>query len=149
MYNFQLYNNWCDAALKLGLELKSKTGGCIYMVDPATGIAIGKEGSAEQHFFFMLWTPLNKLDSVYRDLEHRDWQHALHTLKDNHSDFHIEAAKYHCDDQSHYDWFPEINGKLQKSITVDDIIKCVNRIRDTANHGRWQTFATLSTTTEA
>ena len=146
MYNFQLYNNWCDAALKLGLELRSQTGGCIYMVDPATGIAIGKEGSADQHFFFMLWTPLNKLHSVFDDLP--DWQRALHTLKDNHSDFHLEAAKYNCDDQSHYAWFPEINHKPQNTITVDDIVKCVERIRDTANHGRWQTFATLSTTEE-
>ena len=141
MYSFQLYNNWCDAALKLGLELRSLNGGCIYMEDPATNATIGREGSAEQHFFFMLWTPLNKLQSVFNDLP--DWQMALHTLKDNHADFHIEAAKYDCDDESHYAWFPEINLKRQSDISVDDIIKCVERIRDFDNHDKWQTFASM------
>jgi len=143
MYNFALYNAWCDAALKLGLELKSKSGGCIYMHDPVKDVTIGKEYDAEHNFFWMLWTPLNKLSSVFRDLESRDWQMALLTLKDNHSDFHIEAAKYHCNDESHYDWFPEINHKAQANITVDGIIKCVKRIRDFNNHDKHQTAATL------
>ena len=141
MYNFQLYKNWCDAALKLGLELRSKDGGCIYMEDPTTGATIGKEGTHDQHFFFMLWTPLNKLQSVFDDLP--NWQMALDTLRDNHSDFHIEAAKYECRDKSHYDWFPEINYKASKDITVDDIVKCVERIRDFDNHDKWQTFASM------
>lgn len=144
MYNFELYNRWNEASMQLGLELISKDGGAIYMMDPISQEIVGKEGGAEQHFFFMLWTPLNKLGIVYRDLERRDWNHALHTLKDNHSDFHIEAAKYLCDDQSHYDWFPEINHKLQKDISVDDIVKCVLRIRDRDNHDKWQTFASLA-----
>lgn len=141
MYNFQLYNNWCDAALQLGLELKSKSGGCVYMVDPTTDTIIGQDGTHEQRFFWMLWTPLNKLGSVFNDLP--NWQMALHTLRDNHSDFHIEASKYECDDESHYDWFPEINRKTQADITTADIIKCVERIRDFDNHSKWQTFATL------
>jgi len=146
MYNFQLYNNWADAAMRLGLELKSKDGRAIYMEDPTTGTTIGKEGNGEQQFFFMLWTPLNKLGSVFNDLP--NWQMALHTLKDNHSDFHIEAAKYHCNDESHYAWFPEINLKRNSDITVDDIIKCVKRIRDFDNHAKWQTFASLATLSE-
>jgi hypothetical protein len=139
MYNFQLYNNWCDAAMRLGLEIKSKSGGCIYMQDPVTETIIGKEGTGEQQFFFMLWTPLNKLGSVFNDLP--DWKDALDTLKDNHSDFHIEAAKMYCDDNSHYLWFPEFYN--QTDISVDDIMKCVKRIRDFDNHSKWQTFASL------
>ena len=141
MYNFQLYKNWCDAALKLGLELYSQDGGCIYMKDPATGAIIGKEGDTDQRFFFMLWTPLNKLALSFR--EERDWRYNLDTLRDNHSDFHIEAAKYECRDESHYDWFPEINRKNSTDITVDDIVACVERIRDFDNHDKWQTFASL------
>lgn len=141
LYNFNLYYAWRDAALELGLELKSKDGGCIYMVDPLTDTPIGKEGSADQHFFFMLWTPLNKLRLVFD--ERKDWQMALDTLKDNIDDFHIEASKYHCDDDSHYAWFPEINEKPSQDITKDDIIKCVNRIRNTQRHGVEQTLATL------
>ena len=144
MFNFDLFHTWCEATFELGLEVYSKDGGCIYMKDPTTGATIGKEGDPEQHFFFMLWTPLNKLHLVYRDLENgKNWDHALHTLKDNISDFHIEAAKYHCRDQSHYNWFPEINYKASKDITVDDIIKCVERIRDFDNHDKWQTYASM------
>ena len=142
MYNFQLYNNWCDAAMRLGLELRSQGGGAVYMHDPVKNVTIGKEGTGEQQFFFMLWTPLNKLGLVFNDLP--DWQMALDTLKDNHDDFHIEAAKYHCDDESHYAWFPEINLKRNSDITVDDIVACVKRIRDFDNHDKWQTYASLS-----
>jgi len=141
MYNFALYNAWCDAAMKLGLELNSKDGGCIYMVDPQTDTTIGREGSGEHHFFWMLWTPLNKLGLVFNDLP--DWQMALNTLKDNHDDFHIEAAKYHCDDESHYAWFPEINYKPSADISVADIIKCVERIRNHDAHDKYQTMASL------
>lgn len=141
MYNFALYNAWCDAALKLGLELKSKDGGVIYMEDPETQQTIGKEGFGEHQFFWMLWTPLNKLALSFDD--RKDWRSALDTLKDNHSDFHIEASKMYCDDESHYAWFPEINHKPQSDITVDDIIKCVKRIRDFNNHDKHQTVATL------
>jgi len=147
MYNFQLYNRWCDAALKLNLELRSKDGGCIYMHDPVKDVTIGKEYDAEHNFFWMLWTPLNKLGLVYRDLEKgKNWDYALHTLKDNHEDFHIEAAKYYCRDESHYAWFPEINYKPSNDITVDDIIKCVKRIRDRDKHDAYQSFASLKAT---
>jgi len=141
MYNFKLYKDWCDAALELDLELKSRSGGCIYMQDPATNTIIGREGNTEQRFFWMLWTPLNKLHTVYNDLP--DWQFALETLKDNHGDFHIEAAKCHSAAESHYAWFPEINHKLSKDITKSDIIACVKRIRDFDNHGKHQTIASL------
>jgi hypothetical protein len=144
MYNFQLYNNWCDAAMRLELELRSADGSCIYMVDPVTDGIIGKEGTAEQQFFFMLWTPLNKLRHSFDD--RKDWRAALDTLKQNHSDFHIEAAKMYCDDKSHYQWFPEFYN--QHNISVDDIIKCVKRIRDVYNHSKWQTYASLKSHSE-
>jgi hypothetical protein len=149
MYNFKLYQNWCDAALKLNLDIRSKDGGCLWMVDPKTDKAIGKSGTAEQQFFWMLWTPLNKLGCVFNDLEGKGgWNRALDTLKHNHDDFHIEASKYHCDDDSHYNWFPEINHKPQDQISVDDIVACVRRIQDVENHSREQLMATMRTTYE-
>ena len=140
IYNFELYRNWCDAAVRLGLDLKSQDGGCIYMVDPASDTVIGREGDDKHHFFWILWTPLNKLRLSFDD--RKDWRAALDTLKDNHSDFHIEAAKSYCDDESHYAWFPEING-VNSTPTVDDICKCVERIRNHASHDQQQLMATL------
>jgi len=129
MYNWQLYDNWCQAARDLDIELESETGGCIKMKLPK---------HIQDHFFWMLWTPLNTVDKINSD---RDWLHKMWTLRDNSSDFHIEASLKYSDYDNHYDWFPEI----QRSITptVEDIRACVSRMLDQANWPKYDLASVL------
>jgi hypothetical protein len=144
LYNFDLYNKWADAAMKLDLEMYSQHGGAIYLKDPKTDTIVGKEGSYDQQFWFMLWTPLNKLPTTVDDLNEHNWRFALDTLKDNHEDFHIEADKMYGG-RSTASWFPEIKNCTVADITVDNIITCVKRIRNFDGHAKQQTLVTLRT----
>ena len=128
IFNYKLYKAWCEAARECGLELYSKNGGAIRMVDPNTNRALGENRDNKHHFFWMLWTPLNKVPTVYRDMEH-SWQYALDTMCDNISDFHIEADKYYTKGTAREWRFDEIHGKPSDQITVQDIVTCVKRIQ--------------------
>ena len=138
LYNFKLYENWCKAAEILGLELtdQKNNGACIYMELPK---------HIQSQFFWMLWTPLNKMPGVVEDAT-QDWREAIEKgLRHNIDDFHIEASKYTATGESHYMWFPEINCKPQSDITVDDIVKCIKRMLDEPNYEREALMATLRT----
>ena len=134
-YNWALYDAWCQAADELDIGLRSKDGGAVYMDLP-------KE--IDRNFFWILWTPLNTFYKMGIDKNrNKDWQNYLDTLKDNESDFHIEASLYHADDDSHYAWFPEINHKPQEQITKDDIKKCVRRMLDKSKWPKQNLLASL------
>lgn len=134
-YNWALYDAWCQTAQELGIALRSKNGGAVYMDLP-------KE--IDKHFFWILWTPLNAYHKmgIHKNND-KHWQDYLWTLKDNECDFHIEASLYDADDESHYAWFPEINHKPQEQITKEDIKKCVLRMLDKSKWPKQNTLASL------
>ncbi len=129
LYNFKLYKAWCTAARECGLELYSKSGGAIRMVDPDTKRPLGQNNNTKHHFFWMLWTPLNKLPDVYGDLEEHGWRFALDGMGNNISDFHIEANKYDTKGIAREWRFDEIHGKPSDQISAEDIVACVKRIQ--------------------
>lgn len=130
MYNFKLYEDFCEVAEELGIELKSRDGGCIYLVLP---------NDLNKRFWAMLWTPLNKLSQI----DNKDtWQRKLDFLKDNHSDFHLEFDTKNYDNGSYW-FFPEVNNKPMKNVTKQDIKDCVERMLDMDNFEQHITWAKL------
>jgi len=132
MYNWKLYKDFCDAALELGIKLDSKDGGCIYLELP---------NDLNCRFWAMLWTPLNKL---YHIKEEKTWQQKLDTLKDNHSDFHLEFDTKSYDHGSYW-MFPEVNQKPGDQITKQDIKDCIERMLDMDNFEKHVVWAKLRT----
>ena len=120
MYNFKLYEDFCDAARELNIELRSKTGGCIYLVLP---------NNLNERFWAMLWTPLNKLESLQNK---QSWQQRLDHLRNNHGDFHLEFETKDYENGSYW-MFPEVNSKPRKDITKQDIKTCIERMLDVDN----------------
>ena len=120
MYNFKLYQDFCDVATELDIELQSKDGGCIYLVLP---------NNLNQVFWAMLWTPLNTLNQMDNK---ENWKHKLDHLKDNHSDFHLEFDTRNYDNGSYW-MFPEVNNKPVQDITKQDIKDCIERMLDVDN----------------
>jgi hypothetical protein len=118
MYNFKLYDAFCDAARELDIAVTCPNdGSCIYLDLP---------NNLNQTFWAMLWTPLNKLKMVRDD---KDWQHKLDTLRNNHADFHLEFCTKETE-HGNYSFFPEINNKAQSQVTKQDIKTCIERILD-------------------
>jgi len=117
MYNFKLYEDFCDAARELGIELNSRDGGCIYLVLPM---------DLNKRFWAMLWTPLNKLQSLQNK---QTWQQRLDHLRSNHGDFHLEFDTKNYENGSYW-MFPEVNSKPRKDITKQDIKTCIERMLD-------------------
>ena len=132
-YNWQLWDNFQQAAVSLGLELRSKDGGCVYMEVPE---------ETRQKFYVMCWTPLNKLQSIMQ--EHiegsslNNWQYRLLDLRQNHGDFHLEFGAKTVEDGSMY-WFPN----LRESATKDEIIAAVKTMMDTEHFEQNKLMARL------
>ena len=132
-YNWQLWDNFQQAAVSLELELRSKDGGCVYMVVPE---------EIRQKFYVICWTPLNKLQGVMRDhiegSSLNTWQYRLLDLRQNHGDFHLEFGAKNNEDGGMY-WFPN----LRDSATKDEIIAAVKTMMDTEHFEQNRLMARL------
>lgn len=76
--NFQLFDNFCEAAKRCNLE-----------VMPGKGHHTIKLSNGR---YIFCWTPLNKMWQLYNYYEKKEWDRALKHLKDNFSDFHLEVG---------------------------------------------------------
>jgi hypothetical protein len=76
--NFQLFDNFCEAARKCNLE-----------VTPGKGHHTIKLPNGR---YIFCWTPLNKMFQLYNYYEKKEWDRALKHLKDNFADFHLEIG---------------------------------------------------------
>lgn len=134
-YNWQLWDNFVKASEVLGMELRSKDGGCVYIDVPK---------DIHDKFYVMCWTPLNKLRGVMQDYKDDSilgtWQHRLKDLRSNHSDFHLEFGAKSCEHGSMY-WFPNLNNGSTPS--VDEIVKAVQMMCDRDNFDKYVTMALL------
>lgn len=134
-YNWELWDNFVEAAKELDLELKSKDGGCVYMAVPE---------DIRQKFYIMCWTPLNKLRGVMQDYKEDSilgtWQHRLQDLRSNHSDFHLEFGAKQIHHGSMF-WFPNLG--IGSRPTKDEIVKAVKMMLDRDNFDKYVTIARL------
>lgn len=134
-YNWQLWDNFEAAARELGLELRSKDGGCVYMDVPK---------DIRDKFYIMCWTPLNKLHGVMKDYRKGSrldtWQHRLKDLRQNHEDFHLEFGAQRSNDGSMY-WFP--NFGIGNTPSKDDIVKAVQIMMDRDRFEQYRMMALL------
>ena len=113
-YNWELWDAFEGAAEDLGLELYSKSGGCVYMEVPE---------DIRQKFYIMCWTPLNKLYDVVREYSEDsrlDWKHRMRNLRQNHADFHLEFGAKNTSDGSMF-WFPGMFNKATKQQIIDAV----------------------------
>lgn len=134
-YNWQLWDNFTEAAKELGFELRSKDGGCVYIDVPE---------QIHQKFYVMCWTPLNKLEHVMKEYKQdsilNQWDSRLQDLRQNHSDFHLEFGAKLCSHGSMY-WFPHLGTGYTPS--KDQIVKAVRVMLDTENFDKYVTLALL------
>jgi hypothetical protein len=142
VYNWQLYDDWCQVAQDLKLGIASTDGHCLYLDLPQ---------DLNTRFWFMLWTPLNKLDGVCDKIQRRSlsnvytWDQRLSDLRNNHSDFHIEACVKDSDSGDYW-FFPEVNKWCTHStdaISRTDIRVCIERMLDTEHYDQYVTAALL------
>jgi hypothetical protein len=120
-YNWQLWDNFTAAAEELGLELRSKDGGCVYIDVPE---------EIREKFYVMCWTPLNKLHMITdgKSSVKRSWLRKLDNLRQNHGDFHLEFGAKTCSDGSMY-WFPNLAYGCPTP-SKDDIVAAVKTMMD-------------------
>lgn len=132
-YNWTLWDNFQAAAKELNLELRSQDGGCVYMEVPEP---------VRQKFYVMCWTPLNKLDLVTsgKGSVERAWLRKLDSLRQNHTDFHLEfGAKQYVDGSMH--WFP--NFGIGNTPSKDQIINAVKVMMDLDNFEKYKLMAII------
>jgi len=134
-YNWILWDNFEAAAEELGLELRSQTGGCVYMEVPE---------NIRQKFYVMCWTPLNKLYNVVKDYPEDSilgtWQMRLKDLRQNHSDFHLEFGAKNYQDGS-MNWFPKLG--IGSTPSKDEIVNAVKIMMDVENFEKYKLMAVL------
>lgn len=83
--NFQLFNNFKQAAQECGFEVIP--GKNYYAVN------------LPNKRYIWCWTPLNKMWDLMNYYDNKDWDRALNHLKNNFSDFHLEIDSIgHCED---------------------------------------------------
>ena len=135
-YNWELWDNFQAAAEELGLELKSKDGGCVYVDVPK---------DISDKFYIMCWTPLNKLYDTVRDYDNGSilgtWPQRLKNLRQNSSDFHLEFGAKHYEDGSMY-WFPEFNIG-QPTPSKQQIVRAIKMMMDKNNFDKYVMLAKL------
>ena len=74
--NFQLFDNFKEAALRCDLE-----------VIPGKGYHTIRLPNGR---YIFCWTPLNKIWELFNYYEKQQWDRALNNLRQNFSDFHLE-----------------------------------------------------------
>jgi hypothetical protein len=113
--NFQLFNNFKEAAQKCNLEVKSGPGHYTIRL--------------ENGRYIYCWTPLNKMFALYNYYEKKEWDRALDYLKDNFDDFHLEFGGDTIEDMNVVcEAF--ITEGYDKNITVNKIIECIEILQD-------------------
>lgn len=133
LYNWDLYKAWNQAAIELDLRIESINGSVLHFELPE---------EVQSEFLFMLWTPLNSFKAI---AGHSMWQTELNGLRQLENDFYIEACR--LDERCYQAWFPEINCAVEP-ITKNDIVKCVRRMLDVDNRGKYDTMAMLRSGSE-
>lgn len=134
-FNWTLWDNFTAAADELGLELRSKDGGCVYMDVPE---------EVRKKFYVMCWTPLNKLQSIMAEYPQDSilgrWDIRLKDLRSNVNDFHLEFGAKEYMDGSMY-WFPNMG--IGNTPTKDEIVAAVKIMMDTENFEKHRLMALM------
>jgi hypothetical protein len=114
--NFQLFDNFKEAARKCNLEVK-----------PGSGYHTIKLSNGR---YIFCWTPLNKMFSLYNYYENKEWDRALKHLKDNFSDFHLEFGGDDLEDMNLVCEAFMYEQSFHENMTVDQIINCIEILKD-------------------
>jgi len=113
--NFQLFDNFCEAAKKCNLE-----------VMPGKGHHTIKLPNGR---YIFCWTPLNKMFQLYNYYENKEWDRALKHLKDNFSDFHLEVGGDSIEDMNIVtECFWDVT--YVDDITTDQIVNIIEILSD-------------------
>ena len=113
--NFQLFDNFKEAALRCDLE-----------VIPGKGYHTIRLPNGR---YIFCWTPLNKIWELFNYYEKQQWDRALKNLRDNFSDFHLEVGGDSVEDMN---LVGEVFWKVtwQDDITADEIVEIINIMND-------------------
>lgn len=114
--NFQLFDNFCEAAKRCNLP-----------VVPGKGHHTIKLHNGR---FIFCWTPLNKMWELYNYYEKQEWDRALDYLKDNFSDFHLEFGGDSIEDMNVVCEAFIDESSFHSNMTVDDIVSCIEVLND-------------------
>jgi len=114
--NFQLFDNFCEAARKCNLE-----------VIPGSGYHTIKLPNGR---YIFCWTPLNKMFQLYKYYEKKEWDRALDHLKDNFSDFHLEFGGDDIEDMNLVFEAFSYEGSFYENMTVDQIVNCIEIMKN-------------------
>ena len=113
--NFQLFDNFCEAAKRCNLE-----------VMPGKGHHTIKLSNGR---YIYCWTPLNKMWQLYNYYEKKEWDRALKHLKDNFSDFHLEVGGDSIEDMNIVtECFWDVT--YVDDITTDQIVNIIEILSD-------------------
>ncbi len=127
VHNWQLYQNYIDAAEELDIEVTSGKG---YL-----SLVLPKD--IRDKFYTYLWTPLNK---GAESLTPENWKDQLEGYRQNHSDFHLEF----CTRDYRYGSFCWFNKVLfEKTPTKDDIKQAIQMMLDRKRFNKYVTAALL------
>ena len=113
--NFQLFDNFKEAALRCDLE-----------VIPGKGYHTIRLPNGR---YIFCWTPLNKIWELFNYYEKQQWDRALNNLRDNFSDFHLEVGGDSIEDMNLVN---EVFWRVffQNDITADEIVEIINIMND-------------------
>jgi hypothetical protein len=113
--NFQLFDNFCEAAKRCNLE-----------VMPGKGHHTIKLSNGR---YIFCWTPLNKMWQLYNYYENKEWDRALKHLKDNFADFHLEVGGDSIEDMNIVtECFWDVT--YVDDITTDQIVNIIEILSD-------------------
>jgi hypothetical protein len=113
--NFQLFDNFKEAALRCDLE-----------VIPGKGYHTIRLPNGR---YIFCWTPLNKIWELFNYYEKQQWDRALNNLRDNFSDFHLEVGGDSIEDMNLVN---EVFWRVtfQNDITANEIVEIINIMND-------------------
>jgi phytoene dehydrogenase-like protein len=111
--NFELFENFKEAASKCDLEVK-----------PGSGYHSIKLPNGR---YIFCWTPLNKMFHLYNYYENKEWDRALNHLRDNFDDFHLEVGG---DDIEDMNLVGECFWDVNSDLSVDQIVNIIETLAD-------------------
>lgn len=114
--NFQLFDNFKEAAKKCNLEVKPGQG--YYTIKLPNGR------------YIFCWTPLNKMFQLYNYYENSEWDRAIKYLKDNFADFHLEFGADSLADMNMVCEAFMYEQSFHKDMTVDQLVQCIEIMND-------------------
>ncbi len=114
--NFQLFDNFKEAALRCDLE-----------VIPGKGYHTIRLPNGR---YIFCWTPLNKIWELFNYYDKQQWDRALNNLRQNFHDFHLEFGGDTIEDMNVVcECFLEESYK-NRDLTVDEIVNIINIMND-------------------